>query len=152
MSNTVGSPHDVTLRAASQTFSQIFGQPFDVDSRPAGRGVITTTGCIQSAPDGHTICLNSFINISLNPFLYPDGLAVAKQVPADDGGALGIEQPNAGTLDLERTRRGLGRRAHELAGIGALHVAQGVQYLAEVQGRGGAPALREQLGGARLCS
>ena len=72
MSNAVGSPHDITLRGAALVFSQTFGQPFIVDNRPAGRGVIATTACIQSAPDGHTLCLNSFINISLNPFLYAD--------------------------------------------------------------------------------
>jgi len=72
MSNAVGSPHDITLRGAAQVFGQTFGQPFIVDNRPAGRGVIATTACIKSDPDGHTICLNSFINISLNPFLYPD--------------------------------------------------------------------------------
>ncbi len=72
MSNAVGSPHDITMRGAAQVLSQTFGQPFIVDNRTAGRGVIATTACVQSAPDGHTICLNSFINISLNPYLYPD--------------------------------------------------------------------------------
>lgn len=66
----VGTPGDIASRAIAQSLSQTFGQPVLVENRVGANGVLGMDACAKAAPDGYTICVPSYSQVSLNPFTY----------------------------------------------------------------------------------
>ncbi len=66
----VGSPTDVTLRAAGQELAASLGQPLVIENRPGGNLMIAPEACAKSAPDGYTLCVFSNAAVTLNPFIF----------------------------------------------------------------------------------
>jgi tripartite-type tricarboxylate transporter receptor subunit TctC len=64
-----GGSTDTVARTLAQALTESMGQPFVVDNRPGGDGVIGATGVIQSAPDGHTLFLATNTAILQVPLL-----------------------------------------------------------------------------------
>jgi tripartite-type tricarboxylate transporter receptor subunit TctC len=67
--NPPGGPSDLSLRGVAQVLSSSMGQPFVVENRPGGDGIIFGEACVRSTPDGHTLCMADSFNIALNPVL-----------------------------------------------------------------------------------
>ena len=70
MPHVAGGPHDTVARGMAQAFSQSFGQPFVVESRPGGDGIVGLSACASAAPDGYSLCLGYGSPFTLNPLLY----------------------------------------------------------------------------------
>ena len=66
----VGSPTDVTLRAAGQELQAVLGQPLVIENRPGGNLMIAPEACAKSAPDGYTLCVFSNAAVTLNPYIF----------------------------------------------------------------------------------
>ncbi|MBI2319839.1 MAG: tripartite tricarboxylate transporter substrate binding protein [Betaproteobacteria bacterium] len=66
----VGSPGDLVSRAIAQSLSQTLGQPVVVENRVGANGIIGMEGCAKAAPDGYTICVPSFSQVTMNPVIY----------------------------------------------------------------------------------
>lgn len=67
--NQVGGAYDAAARPLGQTLSQILGQPFVIENRPAGQGVAGLLATAQAAPDGHTLLFTGQGQVSLYPEL-----------------------------------------------------------------------------------
>jgi tripartite-type tricarboxylate transporter receptor subunit TctC len=65
-----GSPGDIVSRAIAEAFSRSTGQPAVVENRVGANGILGTDACAKAAPDGYTLCVPSFAQISVNPVLY----------------------------------------------------------------------------------
>ncbi len=65
-----GSPGDVVSRAIANALSNVFGQPVIVENKVGANGIIGMDACAKAAPDGYTICVPSFSQITTNPVLY----------------------------------------------------------------------------------
>ena len=66
----VGSPGDLVSRAIAQSLSQTLGQPAVVENRVGANGIIGMEACAKAAPDGYTICVPSFSQVTMNPVIY----------------------------------------------------------------------------------
>jgi tripartite-type tricarboxylate transporter receptor subunit TctC len=65
-----GSPGDIVSRAIANSLTRTLGQPIVVENRVGANGIIGMEACARAAPDGYTICVPSFSQISTNPVLY----------------------------------------------------------------------------------
>lgn len=65
-----GSPGDIVSRAIGDHLSKTWGQPVVVENRVGANGIIGMEACAKAPPDGYTICVPSFSQISTNPVLY----------------------------------------------------------------------------------
>jgi tripartite-type tricarboxylate transporter receptor subunit TctC len=70
MPHVPGGPHDTVARGMAQAFSQSMGQPFVVENRPGGDGIVGLTACAAAPPDGYSLCLGYGSPFTLNPVLY----------------------------------------------------------------------------------
>jgi tripartite-type tricarboxylate transporter receptor subunit TctC len=62
---------DTFTRLLTEPLSQAFGQPFVVENRPGGGGVIGTDAAAKSAPDGHTLLMLT-VTLTANETLMPN--------------------------------------------------------------------------------
>jgi tripartite-type tricarboxylate transporter receptor subunit TctC len=65
-----GGVLDNFVRPMADALSKELGQPVVVDNRAGANGIIGTTRCAKSAPDGYTLCIVNGDIMSLNPQLY----------------------------------------------------------------------------------
>src|SRR3954471_7663912 len=65
-----GGPIDTLTRQIGAEVAKDFGQPFLIENRPGGNGIIEMEACAKSAPDGYTVCLVDR-SIPLLPYLMP---------------------------------------------------------------------------------
>jgi tripartite-type tricarboxylate transporter receptor subunit TctC len=65
-----GSPGDIVTRTIADAFGKSTGQPAVVENRVGANGIIGMDACAKAAPDGYTICVPSFAQMSVNPVLY----------------------------------------------------------------------------------
>jgi tripartite-type tricarboxylate transporter receptor subunit TctC len=68
----IGTPADIFSRAIAQQLSDKFGQPVSVENKVGANGLIGMDACAKAPPDGYTICIPSFSQVSLNPVIYPN--------------------------------------------------------------------------------
>src|SRR5215472_4384793 len=61
-----GDPTDLIARVLQPKMSERLGQPFVIENRPGGSGVIASTVVAKAAPDGHTLLLPLSAH-SINP-------------------------------------------------------------------------------------
>ena len=61
-----GDPTDLIARVLQPKVSERLGQPFVIENRPGGSGVIASTAVAKAAPDGHTLLLPLSAH-SINP-------------------------------------------------------------------------------------
>jgi tripartite-type tricarboxylate transporter receptor subunit TctC len=61
-----GSQTDLFARFVAEHFAKVFGQPFVVDNKPGGSGIIGSMAAAKAAPDGYTLLLSnaSFIVVA----------------------------------------------------------------------------------------
>ena len=64
-----GGAIDIVARTTGQVVAERFGQPMVFDNKPGANTIVATENCVNSAPDGYTICFITS-NMSLNQFLY----------------------------------------------------------------------------------
>ena len=65
-----GGPSDVQIRAVAPLLQQTLGQPFVIENRPGGDGIISAEACAKAPPDGYTLCLANGGMIVANPLLH----------------------------------------------------------------------------------
>jgi tripartite-type tricarboxylate transporter receptor subunit TctC len=65
-----GSPGDVVTRAIADALGRSLGQPTMVENRVGANGIIGMDACAKAPPDGYTLCVPSFSQMSTNPVLY----------------------------------------------------------------------------------
>jgi tripartite-type tricarboxylate transporter receptor subunit TctC len=65
-----GSPGDIVTRTIADAFAKSTGQATVVENRVGANGIIGMDACAKAAPDGYTICVPSFAQMSANPVLY----------------------------------------------------------------------------------
>src|SRR3954463_12932412 len=68
--NSAGSTPDVVARLFAEPLSKAFGQPWLIDNRPGGDGVIGADAAAKSAPDGYTFYLGTIVAIAVVPNLF----------------------------------------------------------------------------------
>lgn len=71
-----GGNADVASRAVAQALSEKFGQPFVVENRPGGSGLVGTSYVAKAKPDGYTLLTTSIGPAALYQLLF-------KSVPYD---------------------------------------------------------------------
>ncbi len=71
-----GGPIDAPARGLAEYLAKTLGQPFVVENRDGGQGIIGTEAVLKSAPDGYTLLFTSASVITLNAL-------VLKSVPYD---------------------------------------------------------------------
>lgn len=65
-----GGPSDVQIRAITPLLMQTLGQPFIIENRPGGDGIISAEACAKAQADGYTLCLTQAAVIVGNPLLH----------------------------------------------------------------------------------
>src|ERR1044071_6856327 len=65
-----GGGGDVYTRALADELQKAWHQPVIVENRPGGGQVIGARACVESTPDGYTLCLMSSEPAVYNEFLY----------------------------------------------------------------------------------
>jgi tripartite-type tricarboxylate transporter receptor subunit TctC len=68
--NPPGGTSDILGRLVGAKFTESWGQPVIVDSRPGANGNIGVEMVVRSAPDGYTLVLMDIGNLSISPSLY----------------------------------------------------------------------------------
>lgn len=81
-----GSSPDGVLRQVVQTISASVGQPVVVENRPGANGILALEALKVSAPDGYTIAMVAFSQMSVNPSL----MASLPHDPLQDFAPIGI--------------------------------------------------------------
>jgi tripartite-type tricarboxylate transporter receptor subunit TctC len=69
IANSAGSTPDAATRAATDLLSRGLGQPWVVDNRPGGEGIIAAEAGAKAAPDGYTFFLASATSLAIIPHL-----------------------------------------------------------------------------------
>lgn len=157
-----GGPTDLMARAIAKAMGQSTGQPFIVDNKPGGGGVIGLSEIGRNPADGYTLVMPSILAVT-NPALMPNypfdtlkdfspvtivgliphALVVKPDFAATDlQGLVKMGKGNPGSLSYASS--GIGTSAHlagalfaQRAGIQATHVPY----------RGAGPAVQDLLGG-----
>ena len=69
-STPVGSRQDIATRLVADALSTATGQPFTVENRPGGNGILATRDVARAKPDGQTLLSSGNSPIAANPFLF----------------------------------------------------------------------------------
>ncbi|GAA0587293.1 tripartite tricarboxylate transporter substrate binding protein [Craurococcus roseus] len=64
-----GGSTDVMARLLAERMAPLLGQPVLVENRPGGATVVGAEAVARSAPDGHTVLVNSGTTLTINPLL-----------------------------------------------------------------------------------
>jgi tripartite-type tricarboxylate transporter receptor subunit TctC len=64
-----GSPGDILSRAIADSLGRSFNQPTIVENKVGANGIIGMSDCARAAPDGYTLCVPSFAQMTVNPVL-----------------------------------------------------------------------------------
>jgi tripartite-type tricarboxylate transporter receptor subunit TctC len=64
-----GGSTDVMARLLAERMAPLLGQPVPVENRPGGATVVGAEAVARSAPDGHTVLVNSGTTLTINPLL-----------------------------------------------------------------------------------
>lgn len=124
---TAGGFSDVVGRLVAEFFSKKFGQPFVVDNRPGGNGVVGAGYVANAQPDGYTILLTSAAQVVTIPLLQkisydPDSLVPVSNI-ASFPYLLGTKYSLPPT-DLKQfvayTKANPGKLNYSSAGVGSL--------------------------------
>ena len=65
-----GGPTDVPARLVADGLQKMLGQPFVIEDRAAGGGVVATGDVARAAPDGYTLLFANSSVLAVNPALY----------------------------------------------------------------------------------
>jgi len=157
-----GGGTDSVARAIAEGLSRELGQPVIVDNRPGAGTVIGNDSVAKSAPDGHTLLLNTSA-VAIVSSLYPklpysadSGLAPLMLVGrAPNVAVVRTDSPIASASDLlSRARAQAGRLSYGSAGNGtSTHLsAELLKIMAKVNiihvpYRGATPMVTDLLGG-----
>ncbi len=66
-----GGANDILARLLAAKMQEAWGQPGVVENRPGANSIIAAELVAKSAPDGHTLLVNSTGGMTVNPVLYP---------------------------------------------------------------------------------
>jgi tripartite-type tricarboxylate transporter receptor subunit TctC len=66
-----GGGNDLLARIVAEHMSTTFGQPFIVENRPGGSGVIAIDAVKRAAPDGQTLLIGPSSGMTVNPIVLP---------------------------------------------------------------------------------
>ena len=69
IANSAGSVPDAVARVTTDMLAKGLGQPWVVDNRPGGEGIIAAEAASKSAPDGYTFFLASTTAIAIMPHM-----------------------------------------------------------------------------------
>jgi tripartite-type tricarboxylate transporter receptor subunit TctC len=69
-STPVGSRQDIATRLVAQALGKAFGQPFTIENRPGGNGILAARDVKNAKPDGQTLLSSGNSPIAANPFLF----------------------------------------------------------------------------------
>jgi tripartite-type tricarboxylate transporter receptor subunit TctC len=155
-----GDPTDLIARVLQPKMSERLGQPFVIENRPGGSGVIASAAVAKAAPDGHTLLLplsaHSINPIALknlpydtfrdfaavtqlarfplfvgaNPSVKGSNLREFIEAAKTHPGRLNFSSPGPGTLSFL-----VGEEINRRSGLNAVHLAF----------KGGAPAIQALL-------
>ena len=158
-----GGPVDVVLRPLAQKFTESLGQPIVIENRPGANGNIGADLVAKAPPDGYTLLMPTFAQLTNNPTLYPNmpfdtekDLAPISLVATSPGAVvvhpsvpvtslkehIALAKARPGKLNFSSTGNGsanhlAGELFKTLANINMLHIPY----------KGGAPALNAAVGG-----
>lgn len=65
-----GAILDVAARQVAEKIASPLGQPVLIENRAGAGGVVTMEAAARSAPDGHTMAIATFVELTVNPWLY----------------------------------------------------------------------------------
>ena len=155
-----GDPTDLIARVLQPKMSERLGQPFVIENRPGGSGVIASAAVAKAAPDGHTLLLplsaHSINPIALKNLPYDTfrdfaGVTQLARFPLFVGASLTVEGSNLrefieaakahpGRLNFSSPGPGtlsflVGEEINRRSGLNAVHLAF----------KGGAPAIQALL-------
>lgn len=72
-----GGIMDFAIRSIAQELTQEFGQPFVIESRPGGGGLVGTAAVAKAEPDGYTLLVTAIGPVVFRPLLEAGGVADA---------------------------------------------------------------------------
>ncbi|CAN5475743.1 tripartite tricarboxylate transporter substrate binding protein [soil metagenome] len=67
--HTPGMGTDSALRGMAQVLGKALGQPFIVENKPGGDGVIAGEACARAPADGYTLCMGDSLGTMLSPLI-----------------------------------------------------------------------------------
>jgi tripartite-type tricarboxylate transporter receptor subunit TctC len=76
ISNSAGSAPDLVARVTAEQLARTLGQPWVIENRPGGEGVIGAEAAAKSAPDGYTFYVATIVAVAVAPHL-------VKNIPYD---------------------------------------------------------------------
>ena len=155
-----GDPTDLIARVLQPKMSERLGQPFVIENRPGGSGVIASATVAKAAPDGHTLLLPLSAH-SINPIAlknlpydtFRDFAAVTQlaRFPLFVGASLTVEGSNLREF-IEAAKAHPGRLNFSSPGPGTLSFLVGEEInrrsrlnAAHLAFKGGAPAIQALL-------
>lgn len=65
-----GAILDVAARQIAERITGPLGQAVVVENKAGAGGIVTMEAAARSAPDGHTLAITSFVEMTVNPWLY----------------------------------------------------------------------------------
>jgi tripartite-type tricarboxylate transporter receptor subunit TctC len=65
-----GSILDIFARQIAEKLAAALGQPVIVENKGGGGGVVAMETAASSPPDGHTVVITTFVEMTVNPWLY----------------------------------------------------------------------------------
>jgi tripartite-type tricarboxylate transporter receptor subunit TctC len=70
VAGAAGAILDVAARQIADRLSASFGQPVIVENKPGAGGIAMMEAVARSAADGHTVAIPSFVELTVNPWLF----------------------------------------------------------------------------------
>jgi tripartite-type tricarboxylate transporter receptor subunit TctC len=163
VTQAAGSGMDIQARILAQRMSELWGQPWVVESRPGANGIIAMDAVAKAKADGYTLAYASVSVLTMNPFIYkslpyntlrdfapitqtgvnPMGLVVSPALGVNSLGeliALAKAHPGAlnfGSFGIGNQTHLMGEMLSEAAGIKITHVPY----------KGQTPAITDLMGG-----
>ena len=70
ISNAAGGILDVVARQLAEQLAPALGQSVVVENKPGAGNIVAMVAARNSAPDGHTLAITTFVEMTINPWLY----------------------------------------------------------------------------------
>jgi tripartite-type tricarboxylate transporter receptor subunit TctC len=77
-----GGGTDTLARILGAGLSERLGQPFVIDNRPGGSGIVGTDLVARATPDGHTLLMGFIASLAITPAMMPTPYDPAKDLSA----------------------------------------------------------------------